>query len=147
MNKIQMLARSDEIHPVLESHLLKMPQTIAGLALLFELIDGGMECIGVTALQRALVWAEYLQTHARRLYSPIIDDEIEGAHLILKRRNKLTECFTAREILRKNWAGLDSVTHVNETLECLVEYRYLHAVAIPADILGGRPTTQYCWKI
>lgn len=60
MKEIQDAARSPEIHPALESHMLKMPQTIAGLALLFEIIDGGLEAVGVQAITRALRWAQPL---------------------------------------------------------------------------------------
>lgn len=95
MKEIQDTARNSETHPVIESHMLKMPQTIAGLALLFEVIDGGREAVGIEATVRALDWGEYLLSHALRLYSLAINHSLDGAKLILKRRSKLPEVFTA----------------------------------------------------
>ncbi len=54
MEQLHKKIRSDTLHPVMQSHLAKMPKTIAGLALLFELIDGGREVVGEKATARAL---------------------------------------------------------------------------------------------
>ena len=43
-NYIHSCARSKETHDVMQSHLNKLPRTIASLALLFELISGGRQC-------------------------------------------------------------------------------------------------------
>ena len=50
----------------LESHVLKMPRTVASLALIFELIDGGLQFVGEEATRLALGWADYLRSHANR---------------------------------------------------------------------------------
>lgn len=146
MEGIQAKARAEDIHPAMESHMLKMPQTIAGLALLFELIDGGREEVGIIATGRALEWAEYLLSHANRLYSIVITQHIDNARLILKRKNKLSNPFSAREIHRKNWAGLDSINAVREALECLIDYKQLHSIEVPPTALGGRSTVIYKWN-
>jgi putative DNA primase/helicase len=49
-------SRSEEFHPALQSHYLKMPQTIAGLALLFELVEGGQRAVGIESTSRAINW-------------------------------------------------------------------------------------------
>lgn len=90
--------RSSEIHPSLEPHFLKMPQTIAGLALLFELIDGSRETVRLDATLRAIEWAPYLKSHASRLYGSVINAALIGARTILDRKEKLPEPFTPREI-------------------------------------------------
>jgi hypothetical protein len=46
-----------------------MPKTVAALALIFELADGGRGAIEAVATARALDWANYLQSHVTRLYS------------------------------------------------------------------------------
>ena len=143
MEEIQKNARNDDIHPALESHLLKMPQTIAGLALLFELIDGGRKAVGITATARALKWANYLKSHAERIYSISLNQGVEGARLILKRKNKLPNHFTARDVQRKCWSGLDSIEIVNDAIECLLDYHYLSSILISSNDRVGRPTTQY----
>jgi len=146
MEEVQKIARADDIHPALESHLLKMPQTIAGLALLFEVLDGQGGEVGEIATARALEWADYLRSHAERLYSVAVGSAIESARLILSRREKLPELFTGRDIQRKGWAGLDSLEAIRDALETLVEYGYLTESLMPPTAQGGRPSTRYHWN-
>lgn len=154
IEEIQSCARNDDMCSAFESHLLKMPKTIAGLALLIELIDGGSECgprfVGSTSMLKAIRWAYYLQSHAERLYGSIKNEALESAHLILRRRNKLSHPFTFREIHRKAWTGLagaDGAKILNEALEYLIEYHHLKPVEVPSSSeAGGRPTTLYYWN-
>ena len=69
MEDIQVEARSGVLTSTLESHVLKMPKTVASLALIFELIDGGLQFVGEEATRLALGWADYLRSHANRLYA------------------------------------------------------------------------------
>jgi hypothetical protein len=147
MEEIQEKARVKDIHPAIESHMLKMPQTIAGLALLFEIIDGGREAVDTEATARALDWADYLLSHANRLYSVATNQSIDNARLILERKNKLPNPFSARDIHRKNWAGLDKIETINEALECLEDYHHLLSKDLPSTKVGGRPTISYQWNM
>ncbi|MBT8766297.1 YfjI family protein [Metapseudomonas boanensis] len=137
--------RHGEMHPALQSHLMKMPQTIAGLALLFELIGGGRDAVGVKATARALAWADYLKSHAGRLYGAAINAPLMGARLILARKDKLPEPFTPREVRLKGWAGLDSLEVVNEALATLSEHRFVIGYEVAGD-KGGRPSKRYVWR-
>lgn len=146
MEGIQLKAREDGTHPVIESHMLKMPQTIADLALLFEIIDGGREMVGVESTTRALKWADYLLSQAYRLYSVATNQSIHNARLILKRKSKLPNPFSVRDIQRKNWAGLDNVNIIIEALECLLDYQHIISQPVPSTANGGRPTNVYQWS-
>ncbi|BCA96093.1 hypothetical protein TUM19329_24540 [Legionella antarctica] len=146
MKKIQDIARSPEIHPVLESHILKMPQTIAGLALLFEIIDGGREAVGIAATVRALSWTDYLLSHAERLYSIATNFSLDSAKLILDRKKKLPNPLSVRDIQRKGWSGLDSVALINESLAWLMDYGYLSRETISSVDTNGRPKVAYHWN-
>lgn len=137
--------RSGEAHPALQSHFMKMPQTIAGLALLFELIEADVEAVGVEATARALDWADYLKSHAGRLYGAAINAPLLGAKLILERKDKLPEPFTPREVRLKGWAGLDSLEAVNDSLATLVEHRLVIGYEVAGD-KGGRPSKRYVWR-
>jgi hypothetical protein len=68
MTEIQTEARSGNLSSMLESHLLKMPKTVASLALLFHLVDGGRDAIGSDATARALDWADYLRSRQAALF-------------------------------------------------------------------------------
>jgi phage/plasmid primase-like uncharacterized protein len=146
MEKINKLARGNQIHSILESYILKMPQTIAGLALLFELINKGRERVEATATNMALMWADYLLSHAQKLYSNVINQSLKGAHLLLERKTKLHNPFTIREIQRKGWASLDNNEMINEALNWLLDYGYLTTKETPSvNGFGGRPTIYYEW--
>lgn len=49
----------------LQAHLLKMPKTIASLALIFKLTEGGRFEIGLYAITTALRWKKYLLSHVK----------------------------------------------------------------------------------
>ena len=146
MRKIQDIARNPEIHPVLESHILKMPQTIAGLALLFEIIDKGGDAVGETATARALSWSDYLLSHAKRLYSIATNFSLDSAKLIMDRKKKLPNPFSVRDIQRKGWSGLDSAKLINESLDWLVDYGWLSREIISSEDTNGRPKVAYHWN-
>lgn len=138
--------RSGEMHPAMQSHLMKMPQTIAGLALLFALIDDSdLEAVPGVPTARALDWADYLKSHAGRLYGAAINAPLLGARLILDRKEKLPEPFTPREVRQKGWSGLDSVAAVNDALAVLLQHRQVISYAVAGD-QGGRPSKRYVWR-
>jgi putative DNA primase/helicase len=146
MEQLHADVRSDSLHPVMQAHLAKMPKTVAGLALEFELLDGGRSKVGKTATAKAIMWADYLASHANRLYSLSAGQGITGAKLILSRRGKLLDRFRAREVKRKNWSGLSSPQTVSEALDCLVDHRYLTEIPERPTGSGGRPTKRYRWN-
>ena len=125
---------------------MKMPQTVAGIALLFEIINGGREAVGLEATEQAVEWAEYLETHAQRIYSISTDGAMVGAKSILKRRKKLPTSFTARELRRKGWTGLVTPDDVKEAIDCLVDHYYLSEINLTHTLTGGRPTIKYTWN-
>ena len=94
----------------------------------------------------AIRWSGYLISHAERLYSMSTGNAVSNAKLILARRAKLPEVFTARDVQRKNWAGLSKALVVVDALDCLVEHRYLSKLSARAGAMGGRPTTRYRWQ-
>lgn len=146
MTELQSEARSGTLPSTFESHILKMPKTVASLALLFELIDGGRFEVNETAMRMALGWADYLRSHANRLYlsgSAMIED---GARLILERCNQLPEEFTKRTVHQKGWTGLSETKVVDAAIELLVSTHHCRAVEKPANAAGGRPSTAYRWN-
>lgn len=145
MEEIQALARSGDVHSVMESHIMKMPQTVVGLALIFELVDGGAGAIGERATRKALDFADYLYSHAQRLYAVAANGAATGARLLLKRRDKLPSPFVLRDIQRKGWAGVADQNSIKESVELLCDYGYLRAYEQPPAYNGGRPTQKYRW--
>lgn len=144
MEALNDYARNGEIHPAMESHLIKMPQTIASLALIFELIEGKGDAIGARATAAALDISEYLKSHAEKMYSIATNLDIEAAKLILKRKQKLPSPFTIRNIHQKGWSGLSDHKDVENAVEVLLEYEQI--IAFEQDKKGGRPTIEYFWN-
>lgn len=154
MEEIQKIARKGDLPPALESHLLKMPKTVASLALLFQILgDDSFRynektkhldyTVGIVAISQALEWADYLKSHAERVYSIITNQSLEGTRLILKRMDKLKDDFTARDIQRKEWTGLTEIQTVEDALDYLVDYKHITSSEIPSSSSGGRPTIRY----
>jgi hypothetical protein len=145
MEGVQQEARAGHLSSSLESHLLKLPKTVAGLALLFELVEGGRVAVGEDATLRALGWAEYLRSHARRLYSAGETMAQDGARLILERRAQLPEPFTPRDIQRRDWVGLRDRDAVSSALAVLEDTNHVRAISGAPGPQGGRPSESYTW--
>ncbi len=71
MQDLHTEARQGVFSAALEAHILKMPKTIASLALIFELVTGGRSDIGKMSLEKVFCWKEYLLSHVKRVYKKI----------------------------------------------------------------------------
>lgn len=145
MEELQTEARSGGLPCTIESHILKMPATVASLALLFELVGGGRLEVGEVSIRRALGWAEYLRSHANRLYASggtVIED---AARLILDRRSQLPNPFTVRDVWKKGWAGLADRKTAEAAIDALVTTNHCRKVNSAPASGGGRPTASFSW--
>lgn len=136
-------ARAGNIPDALQSHLLKMPPSIASIALIFHLLEGEGPAVGRASTLRALEWADYLESHARRLYALGETATANAARLIQTRRKDLPDRFTARDVQRKGWAGLADREAVSDALALLTD---LHWLGETEERTGGRPTKVYVWS-
>lgn len=134
--------RSGELHPAVESHLAKYRKLVPGLALLLHLSDRGVGSITERAMLQALAWAEYLESHAQRVYQSITAPEFDAAHAIIQRlrRGDLQPEFSSRDVWRPKWAKLTDRNVVHEALQMLQEYDWLTS---EQHHTGGRPATVY----
>jgi putative DNA primase/helicase len=146
--------RGDELHPALVSHLSKYRKLVPALSLIFALIDTpeGKNQIQARELTRALAWADYLRTHAERLYSAAtVPETASAANLLSKiRSGKLTgtdgtvmDEFTPRQVAVKHWTGLGTPDAVCKAAELLSDYGWLARVARHAGVSGGRPSQSF----
>ncbi|MGP9796698.1 YfjI family protein [Halomonas sp. 86] len=140
--EINLECRDEEMPSLLAEHLLKMPKTVGSLALLFAVIDGEQGSVGEASTARALEWADFLRSHAERLYSAALNRDVEGAKLIIKRREKLPSPFKAKQLQQRGWSGLDTSETVQAALSILVEHGYLSEVETPTT---GRPSISFWW--
>jgi putative DNA primase/helicase len=130
--------RSGNEHAAFESHLSKYRKLVPALALLTHLADNAAGAIGETALLKALAWAEYLESHARRAYASVTQAEAESARALLRRiqRGEVPDPFVARDVYLKHWAYLSKPEEVHEAVRLLCDLDYLRK---EEQATGGRP--------
>ena len=144
--------RSEQLSALLEEHFGKYRSLVPSLALIFHLIDYASltadesakieQCkqgVSVDALQKAIKFAEYLASHAKRIYSIMSDSGEQAAYQLSKRivDGKLSDGFTVRDIQQKAWHLLTDNTAINEAVKKLVASNWL--TEIEPRPTGGRP--------
>ncbi len=138
--------RSGELHPALESHFAKYRKMIPSLALIHHLASAKTGPVGELSVLSALAWANFLESHAHRIFGAAAAGAVDGANAIIRglRSGKLDARFSARDIQRRNWSpmGEDSAK-VKAALELLEDYQWVRTMAVPTTASGGRPTTVY----
>jgi len=130
--------------------MAKYRSLMPSLALIFHLIDrvsgtNDSKVVSLDAAHRAAAWCSLLEANARRIYGLALNAEARLAKIILDRirRGDINPEFTARDIYRKQWAGLSKPSDVAEPLRILVEYGWLRSITIRPGDTGGRPSTFY----
>jgi Protein of unknown function (DUF3987) len=134
--------RQGHEHPAIEAHLAKYRSLIPSLALLIHLADGGKYPVDTDALGRACAWGEYLESHARRVYSHgVAPDDMAARELAVRIcAGDIEGGFTARDVYRRHWAGLATREETEKAIAVLIELNWLHEVVEPT---GGRPSAKY----
>lgn len=148
--------RGDELHPALVSHLAKYRKLVPALALIFALVDtpDSGNLVDHRELVRALAMAEYLRTHAERLYAAATIPETSAAKALLTKIKGMKLCdadgvpleaFTPRQVAVKHWAGLTTPAEVRTAAELLADYGWLARETVQSgDAMGrGRPSERY----
>ena len=140
--KLETRLRQNHEHPALEAHLAKYRSLIPSVALLIHLADHGKNSVGVDAIERACAWGEYLESHARRVYSQGLAPDDMAARALADRilSGDLTEAFTARDVYRCHWAGLSTREEAQKGIDVLVELGWLAEIH---ETTGGRPSITY----
>jgi len=130
--------RAGAMHASLESHLSKYRKLVPSLALLFHLADGGTGRVSELAMLRALSFAEYLESHARRAYGSGFQIETDTAKAILARIRKghISGDFSARDVQRKDWSNLTDRDQISAGLELLDDLHWIRSRKVET---GGRP--------
>jgi putative DNA primase/helicase len=134
--------RSDAEHPMLEAHLAKYRSLVPSLALIIHLTEAVSGPVELLPLERAISWAEYLESHARRIYAPAISPDMDAARLLARRvrRGELGDSFGLRGIYNNGWSGLSTRDEVAAAVAVLTDHDWLRAVEEPT---AGRTRTVY----
>lgn len=132
-----------EESPMLRQHFAKFEKLFCSIALILHLGEGNIGQVKADSTLRAAAWCEYLAGHARRVYGLLDAAKVSVAQALAKRiaAGKLPDRFTARDVMRKGWSGLESARQAEAALAVLEEFG--HVVGIEQEEGPGRPTTRY----
>jgi len=119
--------RSSDEHPALVAHLTKHRKAVPVLALLDHLCDGDTGAVGLKSLEKAIRWHAYLKSHAAKVYGGIRNGGAAPAREILRRINEgdIKDGFTARDVYRRELAGLDDRATVESGINALLAANYV----------------------
>ncbi|MCC6486392.1 MAG: DUF3987 domain-containing protein [Candidatus Hydrogenedentes bacterium] len=142
--------RGDELHPALISHLSKYRSLMPSLALLFHVAEtcgGGTDTVSLRHAQQAAAWCDYLESHARRVYSCVVTPQLraarELAEKIKHRKVGADRFFSCRDVYLKGWSGLDSPEAVKQAAEVLQDAGWVRDLSTESGPFGGRPSNRY----
>jgi len=140
--KLEARLRASELHPAIEAHLAKYRKLVPTLALILHLADNGTGAITEQVTLKALAWAEYLETHAGRLYASAKNPETTAAKAILAKikQGELPKRFAARDVYRAGWSQLSDREQTEDGLRLLVDFDWLE---IHTRDTRGRQATEY----
>jgi hypothetical protein len=132
-----------DLHPAIESHLAKYRKLVPALALILHLAEGNTGPVCQQAVEQAIAWAVYLESHAQRCYGAGIRAEVETARAILKRIKKgdlNREGFRSHDVWRPKWSGLTDRAQVVQALDYLAAMDWL---IVESKATGGRDAKIY----
>jgi putative DNA primase/helicase len=163
LSDLESKLRAGELHPALVSHLSKYRSLMPSLSLLFELADRAAEgsegfegaapgesqnfWVSLEHAQQAGAWCEYLESHARRVYSCVTTAQMRAARELAEKikRKKVGAIgsFSCREVYLKGWSGLDSPEAVRLAAEVLQDAGWIRDLTCAPGPFGGRPANRY----
>ena len=128
-------------HPTYTSHIAKFRSLVPSLALIIHVCQGKGRVTG-NAMARALAFAIYLKSHAKRIYQSARGADIVAVYELARhvKRGDLGKQFTAANVLRKNWRSLNK-SSVPEAINELVDLKWLEEIR--KDWKNGRAMKPY----
>jgi hypothetical protein len=151
LEELEAKIRGGELHPALISHLSKYRSLMPSLALLFHLAEtagsGNAGTVSLASAKRAAAWCEYLESHARRVYSCIVTPQLRAARELadkIKRRKVGADgSFSCRDVYLNGWSGLASPEAVKQAAVVLQDARWIGELPGESGPSGGRPSNRY----
>jgi hypothetical protein len=153
--ELQTKVRSGTLHDALTAHLSKYTSLMPSLALLFELADQAAtgtwssEVVSLEHAKQAAAWCEYLESHARRVYSNVISPQrraaAELADRIQGREVGSDGVFAVRDIYRAGWTGLDTPERSAAAVSILEDLEWVREIPTrdPGPRGGRRGAARY----
>ncbi len=141
------LTTDDWPDEMLQEHVSKYRGLVPAIALVCHLADwdgkGPAGPISLATIEKALMWAAYLETHAARTYASGDVAVAEAANAIIakvKSGHLLKNGFNSRDVWRPQWSKLRHRPTVTSALDMLVDYDWLNARRVEGN---GRTAKVY----
>lgn len=134
--------RDGSMHPLLEAHLSKYRSLVPSIALILYLTEHDSGPVNLLSLERAIGWAEYLESHARRVYAPAITADVDAAIALAVRikAGDIGDRFGLRDVYRNGWSGLSTKGQAAAAVSVLQDFDWLREQTVET---AGRPRTEY----
>lgn len=138
----------DVLSPALEAHLGKFRSLIPSLAEIFHFTNIGDPSfsgpVSKNAISLAILWGNYLESHAKRVYAVAENPAFESAKALLNhiKNGDLGSETTHRIIQNKGWSKLVSWGEVDRALFILEDNGYLQRISLEQGMQGGRPSVK-----
>jgi len=134
--------RSGDEPPAIEAHLSKYRSLVPSLALLIHLANNESGSVTYECVKTAIAWATYLETHARRIYAPALDPDMESARSLATKiqQGKLGDAFTIKDVYKSHWSNLTNSHQAKAAVNILIDYDWL---SVEEEQTAGRTKTTY----
>jgi hypothetical protein len=144
LTELERKLRHGDDHPSIASHLSKFRKLVPALALINHLCEGGTGAVSESAISRALLFSDFLEAHARRVYSYAARPDFDAAKTILAklRTGKLPIEFTGRDVYRPGWSGLTTADEAQAALRVLIDFKHIREKPTASHEFG-RPSITY----
>jgi len=97
--------------------------------------------------RQAAAWCDYLESHARRVYSCVVTPRLraaqELAQKIKQRKVGADGYFSCRDVYLKGWSGLNNASVVKQAAEVLQDAEWVRDLSVEPGPIGGRPSNRY----
>ncbi|EEF79991.1 YfjI family protein [Methylophaga thiooxydans] len=144
LTELQTQKIPQEDNPLMLEHFGKYRSLMPSLSLIFHCLDSiDSSYIGpikASSAQLAVRWCDYLESHARKIYSMIDKDEEQAAIILSKKieAKALANPFTAKTVYNKGWYGLKDRVEVEAACRVLIDQNWLQIEAREPNSSGGR---------
>jgi hypothetical protein len=123
-------------HDAILAHLSKYRSLVPSLALLFHLAESDEKQISEGAVEAAIGWVRYLESHARRVYN-ISESGLSTMSALARKivAGDVSDGFSEADVRRNGWTGLGKRDQIEQAIESLVDAGWLR----PREVEQNRP--------
>jgi len=135
--------RSKNETEAFSGHLGKYRSLVPSIALLWQLTVDSRSEITLEALSAAIRWAEYLESHARKVYA-LVESNSASAEILAQKitQEEIQDNFTIAEVEKNHWSGLSTTEAVKGAVDTLLRANWLRSRETQKSA-PGRKTVRY----